>query len=230
MKRSNRSGRERFDREIKDIYTHIGKSIIDRFCIVFLYRWFIYRPNTWFAQHVVPQHPAEIHGQDTPDNWPRFEEVNQVEHVTPRWRGAAGDRWQTVRGTLAEVRPSKVCKGSGGWRSTDWQGWHFGGRDVRLPRSRPTSRRTTLWCMPRADCCMLFERKNIVVARAVCCCGFHCWKGVFALSVSRPDQMSTCIQFRNFLIKLIRDLFFPLSLDSACTCRGQSWTKSEAGW
>lgn len=120
-------------------------------------------------------------------------------------------RWSLAnseRNIGEEVRASKVCKGSGGWRSTDWQGWHFGGRDVRLLRSRPTSRRTTLWCMPRAHCCMLFERKNTVVARAVCCCcGFRVERR-FALSVSRPDQMSTCIQFRNFLIKPIRLIYF----------------------
>lgn len=181
---SNRSGREI---EKSRIYTYwkINYRLIRRF----LYRWFIYSPDTWFAQHVVPQHPAEMHGQDTSDNWPRFEEVNPVEHVTPRWRGAAGDRWQTVRGTLAEVRASKVCKGSGGWRSTDWQGWHFGGRDVRLPRSRPTSRRTTLWCMPRADCCMLFERKNTVVARTVCCCGFRVGKAFCAFGVSTRSNV-----------------------------------------
>ena len=90
-----------------------------------------------------------------------------------------------------------------------------------LAAGQPAGEQPSDVCREQIVVCCLRERTLLSRVQSAAVASIV-GKAFFALLVSRPDQMSTCIQFRNFLIKPIRDLFFPLSLDSACTCRGQS--------
>lgn len=152
------------------------------------------------------------------NTWRHDDEARQVivgKQWEEHWRKCA--RQRSAKG----VEDDEVRIGKAGTLEAETFGY--------LAAGQPAGEQPSDVCREHIVVCCLRERTLLSRVQCCCCCGFRVERR-FALSVSRPDQMSTCIQFRNFLIKLIRHLFFPLSLDSACTnCR---WHRAERnlGW
>lgn len=72
-----------------------------------------------------------------------------------------------------------------------------------LAAGQPAGEQPSDVCREQIVVCCLRERTLLSRVQSAAVASIV-GKAFFALLVSRPDQMSTCIQFRNFLIKLIR--------------------------
>lgn len=220
---SNRSGRE--IRSRNQGYTHIGKSIIDWFVVFCTDGSSILRTrgllNMSFRNILrkCMDKTRQIIGHalkrwTRSNTWRHDDEARQVivgKQWEEHWRKCA--RQRSAKG----LEDDEVRIGKAGTLEAETFGY--------LAAGQPAGEQPSDVCREQIVVCCL--REKTLLSRVQSAAVASVLERRFALLVSRPDQMSTCIQFRNFLIKLIRDLFFPLSLDSACTCRGQSWTKSE---